>query len=142
WHGNDTCWRMALDLARIVHYADRVGKMTPSLQRRHLSIIDGIVAGEGNGPLAPQAVMARSLVFSDDVATGDRAACRLMGFDPAAFPLVSQALAPHKYAVSRAFESTETVRFNGVSIDERQILPVLGRRFRPPVGWREYFEKA
>src|SRR4029453_17991483 len=77
WYGNDTCWRMALDLARIVHHADRQGRMTTVPQRRHLSLIDGIVAGEGDGPLTPSAVDAKVLLFADNVALGDRAACRL-----------------------------------------------------------------
>ena len=53
WHGNDTAWRMTADLARVVLFADSSGEMQREPQRRFVSIVDGIVAGEGTGPLAP-----------------------------------------------------------------------------------------
>ena len=53
WYGNDTCWRMALDLTRIAHFADRCGIMRDKPARRHLTFIDGVIAGEGNGPRPP-----------------------------------------------------------------------------------------
>lgn len=52
WHGNDTCWRMVLDLNKCLFYFDGGGKRraTPP---RYLAVVDGIVGGEGNGPMAP-----------------------------------------------------------------------------------------
>jgi len=46
-----TCWRMTLDLNRILLYANPDGsfRTTP---KRYFSLIDGIQAMEGNGPVA------------------------------------------------------------------------------------------
>src|SRR5262245_1564751 len=134
WYGNDTCWRMALDLARIVHYADRRGRMTTMPQRTHLSVIDGIVAGEGNGPLTPSPVDARVLLFADNVALGDRAACRLMGYDPASIPLVARALEPSRYPLVGAPDTEAAVRVNGELLDADRIRAFLGRPFTSPMG--------
>jgi hypothetical protein len=139
WHGNDTAWRMALDLARILYHADRTGKLRDEPQRRHAVLIDGIVAGEGNGPLAPRPVHAGTLVWSDDVVEGDRVACRLMGFDPDRVPLVREAARPLRYRVSRGEAASVTV--DGDRRSEDSIGPVLGRSFLAPRGWRGHVER-
>jgi uncharacterized protein (DUF362 family) len=134
WSGNDTAWRMALDLAYLLHNADASGTVTDACQRTHLAFLDGVIAGEGNGPLAPNPVDAKTLVFSDDVALGDRVACRLMGFDPDVFPLLREAA----WRLSSATAAdTPSIICNGIHCAETQIRPVLGRRFRLPRGWRE-----
>ncbi len=136
WWGNDTAWRMALDLARILYHADARGALQPAPQRRHLSLIDGIVAGEGNGPLDPTPVAAGALIFSDDVAAADRVACRLLGFAPERIPLVQQALADPRLGISR-FRAGDAIPCldNGRACDDRALEPCLGRAFRPSEGW-------
>jgi len=137
WYGNDTCWRMTLDLARILHYADRSGRMQEEPQRRHLSLIDGIVAGEGNGPLSPTPAHTGTLLFGDDVVGLDRIACRLMGFDPSAIPLIADAYADMAWPIAQSDwgELRACVR-NGEKISESALTPILGRPFVPPRGWR------
>jgi hypothetical protein len=136
WHGNDTCWRMALDVARLVHHADSKGMLHHEVQRRHLSLIDGIVGGEGDGPLAPQPVESGVLLFSDDVALGDRVACRLMGFAPDLVPLVAHAFRKLTYPVTTAPAELTSVLYNGALRSESALAPVLSRPFRPASGWR------
>jgi hypothetical protein len=46
WHGNDTLWRTVLDLNRLLVYANKDGKMTEAPQRKCMTIVDAIVAGE------------------------------------------------------------------------------------------------
>ena len=92
WQGNDTCWRMAVDLARVVTYADRSGQLHLDPQRRHLVFTDGIVAGEGNGPLSPTPLEMGYLSFSDNVVLADYANCLAMGFRPAALPMLREAM--------------------------------------------------
>ena len=50
---------------RIAHYADATGRMHDTPQRRHLSLVDGIVAGEGDGPLDPDPIRAGTIAMSD-----------------------------------------------------------------------------
>jgi hypothetical protein len=138
WSGNDTAWRMTLDLARIAHYASVDGSMRPDVQRRHLSLIDGIVGGEGDGPLAPTPVDSGVLVFSDEVVAGDRVAARLMGFDPREIPQIREAARPMPHPLP-ARGGASTVVLNGAAREETALTPVLGRPFRPPSGWRAHF---
>ena len=76
WHGNDTAWRMCLDLNKIVLYgrpdgtfraADRAGRKT------YLSFIDGVVGGQGNGPMDPDPLPAGAILFGADPGSVDAA---------------------------------------------------------------------
>jgi uncharacterized protein (DUF362 family) len=138
WSGNDTCWRMALDLARILHHADVAGVMHEARQRTHLSLIDGVVGGEGEGPLAPSPVPSGVLVFGDDVVAADRAACRLMGFDPERIPLVARAGGPMRFPVAGA---PGEIVYDGRPTDEAALAPAAGRPFVAPRGWRAHLER-
>ena len=72
WPGNNTIWRMVVDLWRgftLKH-------------RKYFSIIDGIVAGEGQGPFCPTSRNANTLIAGENLLACDIAAVRYMGFDP------------------------------------------------------------
>ncbi len=82
WHGNDTAWRMALDLLKIFLYGGTDGKMHEQVQRRVLCIVDGVVGGENDGPLFPDARPAGCLIGGANPMAVDLVATALMGFDP------------------------------------------------------------
>ena len=139
WHGNDTCWRMALDLARIVYYADRHGAMQDAPQRTNICLVDGIVGGEGRGPLSPTPVASQVLLFADDLALCDLAAARLMGFDPERLPLIRHALdRAMPYGVAGADAASARCRYDDADLGLDDIEPVLGRPFEPSPGWRRH----
>ncbi len=81
WHGNDTAWRMTADLARAVIYADTKGNLRDSAQRRFVSVVDGIVGGEKEGPLAPSPKASGVLLAGENLLAVDVVGARLMGFD-------------------------------------------------------------
>ncbi len=72
WPGNDTIWRMVGDL-----YQGLLKK-----ERKYFTIIDGIIAGEGQGPFCPTSKHAKVLIASEDLLIGDIVAVRAMGLDP------------------------------------------------------------
>jgi uncharacterized protein (DUF362 family) len=82
WHGNDTAWRMALDLLRVFTYGGADGVLHDAPQRRVFCVVDGIVGGQGDGPLSPDPAPAGCLVGGATPLAVDLAAARLMGFDP------------------------------------------------------------
>jgi len=77
WYGNDTCWRSAADLYQILRQKNI----------QTFSLIDGIVGGEGDGPLAPTEKAAKLLVAGEDMLATDLAAISLMGFNYKKIPL-------------------------------------------------------
>ena len=72
WPGNDTIWRMVGDLYQGM-------KMK---ERHYFSVIDGIVAGEGQGPFCPTSKNANTLIAGEDLLATDVVAVRYMGLNP------------------------------------------------------------
>ncbi|MGH9929246.1 MAG: DUF362 domain-containing protein [Pyrinomonadaceae bacterium] len=140
WHGNDTAWRMALDVARIVINGDASGALHNEPQRQHLSLIDGIVAGEGEGPLKPDPVNSGALIFSDDVAVGDWAAASVIGFDPQKLPITREAFRQTP-SISNSNPNQKVAIFNGHETTLSSFADGQHLSFAPPVGWRGYVEK-
>lgn len=81
WHGNDSAWRMVSDLVKLQFYADAQGTIHEVPQRRIFSIVDGIVGGEGNGPLFPDERRVGVVIAGFNPIAVDIVGTRLMGFD-------------------------------------------------------------
>jgi len=82
WHGNNTLWRTIADLNRIVYHADAEGRLHDTPRRVCLSIVDGITAGEGEGPLGADPKPVGVLIGGMHPIATDVVAARLMGIDP------------------------------------------------------------
>ena len=95
WYGNDTIWRMVVDL-----YLGMKKK-----PRRYFSVIDGIMGGEGQGPFCPTAKYSNCLIFGDDLLATDCVATRYMGINPRKIKYLN-------YFLERQFEriSLETLK--------------------------------
>jgi uncharacterized protein (DUF362 family) len=81
WCGNDSAWRMVSDLMKIIMYAGRDGNLNDSPQRRIFTVIDGIIGGEGNGPLAPTEKRSGVVIAGLNPLATDIVGSRMMGFD-------------------------------------------------------------
>ena len=138
WAGNDTCWRMALDLNRCLLYGNRDGSWKPAAQpKRYLAIVDGIIAGDGDGPLAPDPVEAGVLIGGTNPAAVDACVSRLMGFQIEDLPMVQHAFGDHPLPIADAplhdlyvddCRTGKTLRLEAVN-------PVVSGGFKPHFGW-------
>jgi uncharacterized protein (DUF362 family) len=91
WHGNDTVWRMVMDLNLIARFADRSGALQPVEQRRLVHVVDAVVAGDGDGPLASSSLPLGLVLAGESAAALDWVGARLLGFAPERVALVAQA---------------------------------------------------
>lgn len=89
WHGNDTCWRMVLDLNKCLFFFDGAGSPR-SRPIRYLAVVDGIVGGEGNGPMAPDPKPCGAIIAGTHPAAVDAVAATVMGFDWTKIRLLKQ----------------------------------------------------
>ena len=130
---------MIYDLNKIVRYAAADGEIRPTPQRACITIVDGVIAGEGNGPLQSLPVEAGLVLAGHDPFQVDMVMARLMGFDYRKIP----ALRHH-----RAFEDADWGNFsshelhidnNGTVLHGIAELPVL-RKFLAPPGWASHIE--
>lgn len=139
WYGNDTLPRTICDLNKILFYADRSGVMKDTAQRKMLIIVDGIVAGEKEGPMSNTAKKCGMLVAGYNPVEVDIACSLAMGFDPCKLPTIKHALGIRKYPIydgdPRAIEITS---------DRCRTLDGVHDAFNcalvPPKGWAGHIE--
>jgi len=81
WSGNDTIWRAQVDLNKILFFADRSGVLQLLPQRRYFAVVDGIIAGEGDSPLAPLPRLFGAVLAGRDPVAVSRVGASLMGID-------------------------------------------------------------
>lgn len=100
WWGNDTTWRMCLDLNKILLYGNSDGSIRPPVlesRKPYLCFVDGIVAGQGDGPMNPDPIEAGVLLFGTNPVSTDATAAVLMGFDIEKIPIIHHAFASRGY---------------------------------------------
>jgi uncharacterized protein (DUF362 family) len=145
WFGNDTTWRMCLDLNKALLFGGKDGALRSSGPRkRYLTLVDGIIAGDGRGPMNPDPVPAGVLLFGTDPVAVDAACATLMGFDVGKIPIVREAFRSRGWAITDVPAEAVTLRsdepaWNGTlgSLD-----PVSLYRFKPHFGWQGHIEAA
>lgn len=134
WYGNDTTWRMVMDLNLILNFGTREGKLAATPQRTMLSLCDGIVGGQGDGPLKPEPCPLGVITFSNSSAHNDICCASLMNMDAARIPLL--------VAASTVFGQTT----NQIYVDKKQLRFEDLKRFsietRMPPGWLDYRSRA
>jgi hypothetical protein len=148
WHRNRTTWRMCLDLNRCFYYSDAAGEHwnAPAPVRTALTLIDGIVAGEAEGPLAPDDRPLGVVLAALDPVAVDLAAIALMGFDPARVPKVAEAMRDEQLRIT-GVRTPDDVLVAEAATDEgsprESSLEALicDAPFRPHAGWRGQLEK-
>jgi len=146
WFGNDTVWRMCLDLNKIVCYGNPDGSMRRPRQdrKRHYAIVDGILAGQGRGPLNPDPVPAGVVLFGVHAPSVDAACAFLMGFDPEKIPIVWRAFQCRSFPLSDHGWREIVVRSNYPAW-ERPLVEIPAAdtfHFEPHFGWKGHIEQG
>lgn len=139
WYGNQTIWRMIYDLNMVLQCVDAEGVLRDTPQREYFCIVDGLVCGEGDGPLFPAPRPLDWLICGRDPFAIDATLAWFMGFDSGRLPIIAE---------RRRYLGPEWGRF------ERDALPVtldgesgmltsfdLNHRFAPPPGWVGHIER-
>jgi len=141
WYGNDSAWRMAVDLYTLFLFSNRSGVLCASQQRRTFSVIDGIIGGDVNGPLTPNPVNAGTLIAGENLLAVDLVATRLMGFDPLLLKMHQALLTAKKFdygvhGLDNITVVSDVTAWRDCLIDNRsQFL-----NFQPHPGWQGHLE--
>lgn len=136
WPGNDTAWRMSLDLARILAHGRSDGSMSDDAVRPHFVLTDGIIAGEGQGPLDVDSVTLGYLAWAEDPAAADTVNAAMMGIPLDALRIVRRAFGPDRYPITPLAGPGEvTVAMNGEAAVSIPAAIPNARPFRMPRGW-------
>jgi uncharacterized protein (DUF362 family) len=135
WVGNDTTWRMSMDIARILKYSDKTGALCDNERRKIIGFIDGIISGEGRGPLAPTAKPYGYLSYSDDIVSGDYVAACFMGLNPEELPIIQRAFSLPTYSLTNVNIADIEAIVNGVVYDQKRLTSLGITPFKLPAGW-------
>ena len=134
WYGNDTTWRMVLDINKVALYGKLDGTLAREPQRVLFSLCDGIVGGQGDGPLSPEPLALGIVCFSNHSGITDVSMGKLMGLDTRKVPML-------RAAFDMARREVVEIRLNGqpVPLDS---LDLYATETLLPVGWKEYLNEA
>lgn len=141
WYGNDTTWRMTLDLNRCLIYGNPDGTFRKT-KKRYYSVIDGVIAMEGAGPMQGDPKVCGIYISGEDPASVDAVATTLMGFDWKKLPVVYEAFSKHEMPISEIdpqnINVVSDIKDWSGSLDELRDKDHLD--FVPYFGWKGHLE--
>ncbi|MBL0356324.1 MAG: DUF362 domain-containing protein [Chitinophagaceae bacterium] len=130
WSGNDTTWRMVMDLNMVIGFGKEDGTLADAPQRFLYSFCDGIIGGQGDGPLWPDPLGLGIVCFTDDSASTDICMAMLMGMKVEKIPLL---MAAKSFMPNRKV----TIHLNGKPVEQQDLLP-YAIKATPSPGWENY----
>lgn len=147
WSGNDTIWRTCLDLNRILLYGRSDGTrrngtmgngiMSDEIQRRVIHVADAVVAGQGNGPLAPQPLSLGLILGGNNAAAMDWVGAHLLAYDPEKIALVRHAFDQFRWPIADFPSSSVSVAGDLGEGTPSRVLESFRQPVVHPVGWRD-----
>ena len=137
WSGNDTIWRTCLDLNRILLYGRRDGTMSEEIQRRVVHVADAVIAGQGNGPLAPDPLELGLLLGGSNAAAMDWVGAQLLAYEPGKISLVRHSFDQFHWPITNFASSRVQLAGDLGSGAPRPILEAVRRPVSHPIGWRD-----
>jgi hypothetical protein len=141
WYGNDTLWRMTLDINRALTFADARGALHQTPVRRRFCVVDGVTAGEGEGPVYATPVPMGAIVAGANPVAVDVVATELAGFDFTKIPTLANAVQPHPLPLwEQPIEDIAMV--GGPWADLRGLRAEGPIRLRPPRSWAGRIERG
>ena len=137
---------MCLDLNKLVLFGNVDGTLrspSPEQRKTYLSFVDGIIGGQGDGPMDPDPMGAKMILFGTNPVSVDAAAAVLMGFDTSKIPIVwngfhtqGYPLANWEFADIRCISNEQT--WNGTLEEVAQSEGIL--EVKPHFGWVNHIE--
>ena len=143
WYGNDTLWRAILDLNKIILYADKNGVMKDAPQRKYIAIIDGIIAGEKNGPMMPELKKCGVIGIAYSPLLGDTVMAKMMGFDYRKIPCINEGYCLDKYVLNNKINKEEIFVDSNIKEWDKRLDDILFQdifHFVPAFGWKDHIE--
>jgi uncharacterized protein (DUF362 family) len=109
-------------------------------RKKYITIVDGIVAGEGNGPKKPDAISLNYIFCGTNPVAVDAVCTRFMGFNPDKIPSIRSAFKINKYPlvdfdyddIKILIDSTE---FRIGTFPARYL-----KKCKPHKGWKDHIE--
>jgi uncharacterized protein (DUF362 family) len=143
WYGNNTIWRTIIDLNKILLYSNPDGKMRNNEwinAKKYIGIVDAILAGEGNGPMAPDAVQMGYIISGTNPVAIDAVCAKLMGFEPMKIPSIKNSFTVTSFKLTNFRYSDIKITIDNEIFNIDYIPNKFIRKFKPHFGWVNHIE--
>jgi len=140
WIGNDTVWRMTLDLNRLLLFSDKNGSLDSKISRNTINIVDGIQSGEGEGPMCVDDKHTNLLIHSNNPLIADCVAAKLLGYQLKHLKLIQEGIKKHKFDLFPLRKLSKLqLKIINASVDSHfetyGIEDIRSLNFNKPIGW-------
>jgi len=141
WWGNDTIWRTTLDIHRVFLYGKaNVGLNDGKPRQKYLCIIDGIIAGEGNGPMEPTPKACGLLIIGRNPLAVDYVGATIMGFDPLCIPTIKNGFEIEDLKIASFGPNNIIIQAVNAKTLQKEDFRGYIQRFEPHFGWKGKIE--
>jgi len=145
WYGNDTIWRMILDLNKLLFYVNPDGTLrneTFGSRKPYISVVDGIISGEKNGPEAPDGKNTGLLIAGTNPVAVDAVCAKLMGFDWRKIPAIQKSFSISRYSICDFDYEDVSIEsdFPGYNGSISDLSYEESFCFEPHFGWKNHIE--
>lgn len=100
WSGNETVARMCLDLNRILLYGKTDASLGDEVQRRVLHVVDAIIAGQGDGPLASDELPLGLILAGANASAVDWVGAHFLGYDARKIPILTHSFEDFRWRIA------------------------------------------
>jgi uncharacterized protein (DUF362 family) len=139
WSGNDTIWRTALDLNRVLLYGRENASLADVPQRRLVHVVDAVVAGQGDGPLRPMPLPLGLIFGGANAAAVDWVGACLLGFDPKRISIARESFGGFRWPIAEFTPDEVTMSGDLGEGNAGEVLAQCERQIDVihPEGWRD-----
>lgn len=142
WHGNDTTWRMTLDLNRCLLYGNSDGSLRDVNPKRYYTVVDGEIGMEGAGPMQGDPIKCGVYIGGEDPVAVDAVAATMMGFNWGKLAIIREAFKINELPVSKC--KPEDINIVSDVLEWNGTLENLQKQkhfdFKPHFGWKNNIE--
>ena len=121
-----------MDLNKVAIFGKTDGTLTKEPQRVLFSLCDGIIGGQGDGPLQPDPLPLGVICFSNHSGLTDICMATLMGFDFQKIPLLAKAYQSVEFKELKLSLNDHTIQMD--ELINHSITTI------PSPGWIEYLK--
>lgn len=143
WYGNDTLWRTILDLNKILLYANPDGSLRDDKwlsTKKYITVVDGIIGGQGNGPKAPDPINLGYLFCGTNPVATDAVSAYFMRFNPLKIPSIANAFTVKRYSIVNFRYEDIIAKISNGNYKLEEIPNKYSMNFRPHHGWVGHIE--
>lgn len=144
WFGNDTIWRMILDINKVLFYASPDGILkqdSPENRKKYIAVVDAILCGESNGPKIPDPKRLNYIIQGSNPAVVDAVCSEIMGFDHDKIPMIRNAFMISRFPIVKFAAEEVSAVFEDGEYGLADIPDTKKSLFIPSDGWIGHIEK-